>query len=82
MRRPAQRYMAIFSKGREMAQMSFEARSDRGAARIAASFRYRDVGYLRPELDLESLLRFDAKQNAWLGFRHLDHLVNDLRRVA
>lgn len=79
MKPPIQRYMAIFAKGREMAQVSIEARSDRAAARIAASMRYRDVGFLTPVLKLDSLLRY--VHGAWHGERGLDELVErEIRR--
>lgn len=83
MKPPIHRYMAIFAKGREMAQMSIEARSDRAAARIAGKMRYRDVGYLTPVVRIESLLRY--VQGAWHGERGLDELIereNQRRRAA
>lgn len=82
MKPPIRRYMAIFAKGREMAQVSIEARSDRAAARIASRMRFRDVGYLTPVVRLESLLRY--QHGAWHGERGLNALVEreNLRRRA
>lgn len=80
MKKPLQRYVAVFSKGREMAEMKIEAKSDRGAVRIAARYRFRDVGYLRPDLRLESVLRFNPASGAWEGLRALEVEVAKINR--
>ena len=85
MSKPVQRYVATYRKGREMAEMTLEAKSDRGAARIAASFQYRDIGYYTPFLKLENILRFNPASGAFEGQRNLETLVERIpgkRRIA
>lgn len=82
MGKPTHRYTCLFSKGREMASMKIEARSDRGAARIAAGYQYRDVGYLTPRLKLENILRFNPATGAFEGRRDLEALVARVKRRA
>ena len=75
MKKPIQRYACMFRKGREFASMDIDARSDRGAVRIARSYQYRDVGYLTPELHLEQVLRFNPATGAFEGQRGLEVLL-------